>query len=270
MSEGLKTGKLHDFLLSNGFSHENILDFIKNLYESGKTSVDAFLEHRTDFLEIGKLAIAYILSGFEDSETLYSSGKGKWYKYLFDKMNTNSFEDFGNNKISIITYNYDRSLDYFLFNSLQNLYDKNQNECSKVIAKIPIIQLHGELGFLPWQNVSARDYKKENVVSEIKIAAKNIKIIHENINSDPEFSEAQQKLRAASRIYILGFGYNEINVQRLGLQELPSDGKVIMGATKGFDGKALENKMRICNHKVKMPNIFNDSLDFLKHYAELD
>lgn len=266
----LQSGYLHDFLLSNGFNADDILSFRDNLFESGKISIDAFLEHRKEFLKIGKLAIATVLTKYEDGNILFNSGKGKWYKYLFDKINSPSFEKFSDNKISIITFNYDRSFEHFLFNSVQKSYGKSDEECAVVISKIPIIHLHGRLGYLPWQNKNGRHYKKDNSKEDIIKSADEIKIIHEDIDRDSEFLEARERMKEAERIYILGFGYNEINVQRLGIRDLMADGKKIIGTAKGFMGQEFENKKKICNNKVVLPNVYDDSLDFLRGYAEFD
>ena len=76
--------------------------------KSGKTSVDEFLEHRKEFVDVGKLAIAYCLIPFENEEKLfdYDAGRGgNWYEYLFNKLNA-PFEEFGRNRVSVVTFNY--------------------------------------------------------------------------------------------------------------------------------------------------------------------
>src|SRR5579871_4858800 len=48
-----------------GFEPDAINVFRDTFYYSGKNSVDAFLEHRSDFVTIGKTATAAVLIGFE-------------------------------------------------------------------------------------------------------------------------------------------------------------------------------------------------------------
>lgn len=273
LCDKLKTGYLYDFLLSNEFSSDDILNFRKNLFESGKTSVDAFLEHRTEFLDIGKLAIARVLTSYEESETLYDTGEDKWYKFLYEKMNVRSFEEFANNKISIITFNYDRSIEHFLFNSLKNTYGKSNEECAREISKIKIIHLHGRLGYLPWQDNGGRHYQKDNSSSDIIMAAKNIRIIHEKIDINSDFLDAKKILVEAERVYILGFGYNEINVQRLGIKDLSvGEGKEIVGSAVNLCKKEIDDKVKICGNNVSIQQRAdrNPSLDFLRQCATLD
>ncbi len=108
------------------FAPDEFSKFREAFLKSGQPSVDAFLERRPEFLDVGKLAIAFCLMPFEKEENLYypdPSRGGDWYEYLSVKLNS-SFEEFGQNKLSIITFNYDRSLEQYLLNSLINLHGK--------------------------------------------------------------------------------------------------------------------------------------------------
>jgi hypothetical protein len=97
-------------LLGCGFREQDLKDFAIRLQSSQRNSVDAFLEHQPEFVEMGKAAIVSALVPYEQVNQPLMIGD--WYRYLFNEMNT-SFEDFDKNKLSVITYNYDRSLEYF-------------------------------------------------------------------------------------------------------------------------------------------------------------
>ena len=68
-----------------------------------------------------------------------------WLRNLLQHMRGTSFEDFHTNKVSFVTFNYDRSLEHFLCRSLANSFAKTEAEAGEVISKIPIIHLHGRL-----------------------------------------------------------------------------------------------------------------------------
>ena len=109
-------------LIDLGFGAEIVLGFVDALRKSGRLSVDAFLEHRTEFIEIGKCAIAQQLIRQEYPEKLFSVDSSEnWYQYLFNKMST-SFEDLSANELSIVTFNYDRSLEHYLHTAIMNAY----------------------------------------------------------------------------------------------------------------------------------------------------
>jgi hypothetical protein len=127
------------------FSEEDIRQFREAFVFSGKNSVDAFLEHRSDLILIGKAATAAILIGYEDRENLFRFNPPNWLRCIYNNLNT-SFDEFGFNTLSIITFNYDRSVENFFFESLKNSYNKADDECKEVLEKLPIIHLHGRLG----------------------------------------------------------------------------------------------------------------------------
>jgi hypothetical protein len=93
--------------------------FCNALRQSGKQSVDTFLEHRPDLLEVGKLAIAVALIPCEQTHRLFNKGGAPtWYDYLWDKMNA-PFEKLEANNLVVLTFNYDRSLEQYLFKAVQ-------------------------------------------------------------------------------------------------------------------------------------------------------
>lgn len=94
-----------------GFGQTEINRFRDAFYFSGKNSVDAFLEHRTEFLAIGKAATAAVLVEYENPWRLFQYDDQNWLRYLYNNLNT-SFDDFGSNKLSIVTFNYDRVVEF--------------------------------------------------------------------------------------------------------------------------------------------------------------
>jgi hypothetical protein len=205
-------------LLGEGasYSPEDFFNFKEAFLKSGQPSVDAFLEWRPNFLDIGKLAIAYCLIPFEDESKLFippSLRGGDWYEYLSVKLNA-SFEDFGNNKLAIITFNYDRSLEHYLHTSLQNLHGRNQDDCNATLAKIPIIHVYGQLGKSAYSNSGAFPYglRREVKYADVHLAAAGITLLHEQAS---ELNEAHKLFTAAERICFLGFSYNPLNLARL-------------------------------------------------------
>jgi len=107
---------LRQIMKDLGFEPSIVESFRNDLFYSGWSSVDAFLEYRPKFIEIGKLAIALLLFPFELEDKIFKEkdSENSWYHHLFEKLKTN-FDSFDKNKISIITFNYDRSVEHFLF-----------------------------------------------------------------------------------------------------------------------------------------------------------
>lgn len=261
-----------DLFLSSGIVDQQVSLFKEQLERSPDSSVDAFVEFRPEFLAIGKLAIARALIPLENESNLYDDkpNKNNWLQYLFGKMSCN-FEEFENNKLSIITFNYDRTVEQYFFNGLQNKYNKDNQEVSKKLINIPIVHLHGQLGYLPWQSKPDRLWRRygenTNQRNSFREAAELVKIISENISPDTEFKQAHELIGKAEKIYILGFGYNDKNLERLNLNQYKK-GREIVGSSLGLgdaERKEITTKWRF----IKLPDSRYDVLGFFKNCAPL-
>jgi hypothetical protein len=234
-----------------GLEQEDILNFRRTFHYSGKNSVDAFLEHRTDLMHIGKLATARILAERESPDKLFTFGNN-WLRELYNRMNS-SFDTFANNKLSFVTFNYDRTVEHFFFSALSNTYNRPAAEVKTVLEHIPVVHLHGRMGFLPWQDEGqSRPYEHQINTKTLKIAAQNIKIIHEDITDgrDADFTLAKKLLAEADQILLLGFGYNPKNVSRLSISDLPA-GKM-KGSCVGLGSRATAAALEITNGRIEL------------------
>lgn len=248
-----------------GYSREHIVEFREAFKFSGKNSVDAFLEHRTEYMEIGKAAMAAILVPQENPETLFDY-QNSWLRCLYNNMNT-SFEEFGKQPLSIITFNYDRTVEHFLFSSLKHSYGKSDEECRDALNAIPIIHLHGRLAYLPWQNPDeGRPYDFNLDERAIELGTKNIKIIHEDITGrDEDFSKAKALLAEAQQTFFLGFGYARMNLQRIGIDR--DLGGPVYGTAQGLGQEDMKRVSAFSNNKITFINagltdVVNDRIDW--------
>jgi len=201
-------------------THGDINEFREALQKSGKSSIDAFLEHRREYLEIGKLAIAQALIPFENTNKLFELPT-TLYRHLYNDMNAN-FEEFTGNKLSVITFNYDRSFEHFMFTALCHTYGCSAIDAAKKMKSLRIIHVHGNLGFLPWQDAAENEKREYHGMirddpDDLEIASRNIKVIYDDIFELDEFTSASDELSMAERIVFLGFGYDDINLRRLNI-----------------------------------------------------
>jgi len=263
-------GKL---LIEFGHKEDLIAKFRRELYYSGRRSVDMFLENRPEFMEVGRGAIAAVLIRYENEDKLFNIAERavNWYEYLYNKI-ANTFDDFDKNRLSIITYNYDRSLEHFLFTTLKHSFDKSDEECAKKLGKIPIIHLHGQLGYLPWQDPNGRPYESKSDVDNLRKSVEGIKIICEGVENEQQFRQAYELLQDAPRIYFMGFGYDETNIKRLNLFTKSTNftNRSIWGATMGFVGKELDEIKGKCSGHIKLADSGYDVLSFFRNCARLN
>ena len=255
----------------NQFDYYNIekseIQQFGNVFERSSLSIDAFLERRQEFLTIGKLSIALALIAKENQSELHKSDNGKWYNYLLNKISEKKIIDIKNNKLFIVTFNYDRSLDWFLVDSLMHSFDVYENDSMNSLGSIMPMHMYGKLGNLPRQGNSERSYMEKIDQMYLNIAIKGINLISER-EKEPEILEKiRGSLFASERIYFLGFGYDETNLQRLGIHELKD--KLLKGSSYGL-GDA-EKKSISANWGIDLPDKSNgDVLSFMKNHVDLD
>ena len=123
--------------------------FAKSFAESDCPTIDDFLEKRPEFESIGKHAIAQVLLKYENPLELFRDhNKPRWYHLLRGAMEP--LEQIAENELSIVTFNYDRSLDHYLYTVLKQTLKWNDDKCRTALDAIPIIHIYGSLGRLPW------------------------------------------------------------------------------------------------------------------------
>lgn len=187
-----RRGKLRTFLHKQmGYSEAEIDEFTTALMLSGAPSVDLFLEHRREFEQIGKAAIAAALIPLEESANLFPAPNRRWYETLFGLMAEDG--PFQDNLLSILTFNYDRSLEAYLFKALTNLYRMEENNAETIISR-HVIHLHGSLGETLLPSNRDRGYAPECLPEWVKSAANRIKIVHEAEPKSAEFQRAHDLL----------------------------------------------------------------------------
>jgi len=128
------------------------LEIRSKLLLSGQNSVDAFLETNNACLDIGKAAMAAVLLQYESQEVLWNYNANNWMRYLFERMRAPTLDGFAENKVSFVIFNFDRSLDHFLFTPLKNTSEgSSETDCAKVLGEIS----HNSLARSTWLSALA-------------------------------------------------------------------------------------------------------------------
>jgi hypothetical protein len=263
----LQDNKFRQPLIDAGYPSEGIAEFRRTFLYSGKESVDAFLEHRINYLDIGKAAIAQELLKYELLENLFETLSKNLYAYLYKQLNT-APDDFLKNKLSVVTYNYDRSFEHFLFTSLRNSFGLSDERAAELVMGMPIIHLHGHLGKLAWQGSDGTGYGGDVSVEKINRASKTIKIIHEAVEKDAEFQQAFRLIAKAKRVVFLGFGYDKTNLGRLKINFADTT-KEFYGSCFGFSGLEKDRLIKDCSSNIGLGMPTDDALTFLREFVAL-
>jgi len=189
--------------------------FITRLSRAGFYSIDAFLETVPDLAEMGKFLLAREIKRHENIDRLFPPNSSGWYQYLFNSLLDNSNpKGFESSQLSIITFNYDRSIEAYLHETLVARFEMTHEEDSGTLSHIPIIHVHGLLGSYP-----DIPYNSHCDTSDLFEISKQIQIIHEVKDSEhgfcnEEFEYANRLLNETERIFFLGFGFHADNVRR--------------------------------------------------------
>jgi hypothetical protein len=199
-------------------SQKHALEFAASLKGSSSESIDDFLARRPIFREIGKAAIAMALLAHEQNGSLTQmEGRSRlWYPYLFSHLTGNDPTHlFSMNRLTIVTFNYDRSIEQAYRMTFEHNYGCNSDMIDHYMLSVPIIHLHGMLGTL-----QENPYGCAVTVDSLRRAMNGISIVDEVDDSRHRgpFARAIEHIRAADKIIILGFGFHPQNLERLNLR----------------------------------------------------
>ena len=229
-------------LQKNWFEREDIDTFCRTFMLSGMKSIDAFLARRgkdslgfgrSTIEEVGKHGIALALRQNKVMETLFQSPawadkpwgidrSDNWYEYLWAQLSSgitkSNLEDFGATRLTIVTFNYDLSLEHYLFTAIKNSYGITDDEAASLLQPIKFIHLYGQLSGNPLSGNFNYEYKFDKDWRLIREDVTLIQVIDEERELAPSnFLPAIGAIQNAPRICFLGFGFDETNVRRLDL-----------------------------------------------------
>jgi hypothetical protein len=238
--------QIYDFLLRI-HEKEDIFAFRRSLHLSGKTSIDAFLESNSSTIrQVGKSVIAAEILSAESTHALSARGNGDWYRYFYSQILSCGLKDVPANKLTVITFNYDRSFEYFLQRSFAHDCGATQKVAAETLKNsISVLHLHGSLGPLPGFEDGMEEAMHFSVdmsgAAVVNAARNRIRIISDpDVDQDPIFERAHNALRHAENVYFLGFGWAVENLRRLIPSDLKSSNKHVAGSSLGMGNAEMQ------------------------------
>jgi hypothetical protein len=256
LRDGLGLGK-------NTFWKEEINDinqFHREIVDFAPVSIDRFLtlnQSNPKIVQIGKKLITHVVAR---SQSSYQNG---WYKYLLDQLVKDSSPEAILERLkslNVITFNYDLTLEEFLHNSIQSLARTTGYEYTAVIDCIlsRIIHVYGAIfdfsdnrdlsRFRGWDAEVPDSYFVKSIYNN------DIRVIGEERSKDQlHLKRIQERVWDADRIYILGFGFDEVNVSIAGLDRLNNSKPLEINITNFEGSKKLQRKIDKLFSKEKLP-----------------
>lgn len=264
--------KLWKALIRSGQDRGHLEDFVSSFRESGQESIDAFLAHRPSFLEVGKAAIAATLIPYEKGgDALFRPPADHWYGYVWSHLQDTGAAEFGENKLTVVTFNYDRSLERFLITAFAKSFAVDLDEATETVsAAIPIVHVHGQMGALSESAVAdgTRPYNVNIDPEALRIAASGIIVLSEADDTSPEFERAAKMVSEARNVVFLGCRYHEPNMRRLQMPKHEPGQKVdpfLLGS--GYEMK--DGEMDVVRRKWGIQVLARRNLDFLRETVAL-
>lgn len=197
-------------------------------------SIDNFLDKQRGNTKItlcGKLGIVQAILGAEKNSLLYFEEKEPestidfeslektWYVSFFKLLTENcAKEDLEERfkSVTLIIFNYDRCVEHFIYNALQNSYNISETEAAELVNKINIYHPYGNVGSLPWSKngINSSSFGSDPMPEQLLTLAKKIKTFTEG--TDPKSSKIikiHEKMSEANKLVFLGFAFHKLNME---------------------------------------------------------
>jgi hypothetical protein len=227
-------------------------------------SIDSFLDLHQDDAHIqaaGKLAIGRaILEAEKNSHLFIERGstefkgadqlKDSWYfeltKNLADGVRKVEVERLFEN-IGFIVFNYDRCLEHFMFNALQQLYGIDEQRAANVMKTMTVVHPYGTIGDLDWQNrKSGMPFGFQGSRAAMELMISRIRTYTEQVADEKIPTTVKQLVTEADTIVFLGFSYHAENMRLLTVPD-PGAAQRVFGTTKGIskaDTEVVRDQIR--------------------------
>lgn len=200
-------------------------DFFPKFFGADR-SIDWFLRrHESTFGDIARLQIAAALLACERPDKLSSD----WYQLLSEQVLPRNLNSLEKGKLSVISFNYDRSFERYFLNQFENLCGLSEQDAKDALERIDLEHVYGQLGTL--EEVAYGDFTK---AAE---AAKGIHTIRLQPDQDMQ-ARVGKMIQDATYINFIGFGFDDDNIDLLGPENFK--GKRVFSSTKGMTARIRE------------------------------
>lgn len=207
---------------------------IRDIVPHAALSIDNYLDaHQGDEeLELcGKLGIAKCIIDSEHRSLLrrterhrenfsLPSLKDTWYvqflKLLTENVRLVDIDNIFDN-IAFVVFNYDRCIEQFLAQAIQEYYNIGRQRATNLVKNIPIYHPYGTVGTLPWlefRNEPQVAFGDNENIDLLSIAG-NIKTFSEQMDDEEALNALRTHVAEAETLVFLGFAFHRQNLQLL-------------------------------------------------------
>lgn len=193
--------------------------------------IDNFIDCVQDTPHIalcGKLAICKAILDAEKRSKLhltrdetginFSTTEPSWLNPFVQILTENCTPDMLEDRLrslTIVTFNYDRCIEHYLYHWLQNYYQFSTSKAAELISLIEIYHPYGSVGSLPFQrkplSISLGGEPQPQMLLDLSNQIRTFTEQSESLAS--ELSNARRDLASAATIIFIGFAFHEQNMR---------------------------------------------------------
>ena len=227
--------------------------FIDRLQVVKPTLIDYFLGWNESLQPIGKLLIAAVILDCEakyrknrsnqNKEGRSGSGLDSWYRFLIHKLllGCKTSADLFKNNVQFVTFNYDTSLEELLFEALSSIDMIKEEDVRRFLEKDRVIHVYGSVHpgipladeyvdphvasnfgqMLSGHGNLQRDItSRQKFLDQCLVASNGLRTIdpHDKAQDKTILDAAKRWIDDANVVYILGYGFDDNNNDRLDLR----------------------------------------------------
>jgi hypothetical protein len=244
--------QFHRPSLASGLGDHGILDVIQNKYAHDlqtlksyvaaaqriregvifSRSIDSFIDaHRDDqkIQLLGKLAIAKTILEQEQQSALHRGLpevrfqdipklNQSWFVVLARGLNDGVWRneiDRVFERVSFIVFNYDRCVEHFLYNAIQEHFGVDQPTAKSVMQHLTILHPYGMIAKLRWQGDCGIPFGFPANRQNLMMMADQIKTYTEQIEDNDTLSAIKREVEDTEALVFLGFSYQDLNIKLL-------------------------------------------------------
>lgn len=195
-------------------------------------SIDDFIDahqHDESIAICGKLAIARSILEAERSSKLFFKANNiddtidfksvdntwysKFYRLLSKQTKKSNLDEIFDN-VSVVNFNYDRSLEHFLVYALAANYRINIQQAQELVKKLTIYRPYGSVGSYFGQSQPITPFGFSGLRSVDEVVA-NLKTYTEQVEEGDELKSIQHAIYSAEVLVFLGMAFHPNNMKLL-------------------------------------------------------
>ena len=223
------------------------------------SSIDSFIDTHQGNEKVtlcGKLAIVRSILEAERNSSLFFDDRQRYAKLNFANLQATWYERFFRllvdgcpkdnvynlfDNVSFIIFNYDRSVEHFLFNAVQNYYAIEPDEAADLLKRaLRLFHPYGFVGYLPWQTDTG-SIPFGSAIQGAGLLAHAGKIItyYERIEDETAITNLHRLLIDAETIVFLGFAFHNQNMNLMETSA-PNNLKRVFATAIGISSNDLD------------------------------